>query len=62
MPVNDPACGMMIEKENAVATAGYTGLAAIQVTLEEDLPGPAAAKGEFLLRELACLQAKYPRC
>jgi putrescine aminotransferase len=37
------------------------GLAAIQVTLEEDLPGQAAAKGEFLLGELACLQAKYPR-
>jgi putrescine aminotransferase len=37
------------------------GLAAIQVTLEEDLPGQAATKGEFLLRELACLQAKYPQ-
>jgi putrescine aminotransferase len=37
------------------------GLAAIQVTLEEDLPGQAAAKGEFLLRELASLQAKYPQ-
>ena len=32
------------------------GLAAIEVTLEEDLPGQAAAKGEFLLRELAGLQ------
>ena len=37
------------------------GLAAILVTLAEDLPGPAAAKGEFLLRELAALQRKYPR-
>jgi putrescine aminotransferase len=37
------------------------GLAAIQVTLEEDLPGQAAAKGEFLLGELASLQAKYPQ-
>ena len=37
------------------------GLAAIQVTLEEDLPGQAAAKGDFLLRELAALQAKYPQ-
>jgi len=37
------------------------GLAAIQVTLEEDLPGQAAAKGEFLLRELAGLQRKYPQ-
>ena len=36
------------------------GLAAIEVTLEEDLPGQAAAKGEFLLRELGCLQEKYP--
>ena len=37
------------------------GLAAIQVTLEEDLPGQAAAKGEFLLRELGCLRDKYPQ-
>ena len=37
------------------------GLAAIQVTLEEDLPGQAAAKGDFLLRELGCLQRKYPQ-
>jgi putrescine aminotransferase len=37
------------------------GLAAIQVTLEEDLPGQAAKKGDFLLRELACLQQKYPQ-
>lgn len=36
------------------------GLAAIQVTLEEDLPGQAATKGEFLLRELGCLQQQYP--
>jgi acetylornithine/succinyldiaminopimelate/putrescine aminotransferase len=37
------------------------GLAAIEVTLEEDLPGQAARKGEFLLRELGCLQEKYPQ-
>ena len=36
------------------------GLAAIQVTLEEDLPGQAATKGDFLLRELGCLREKYP--
>jgi putrescine aminotransferase len=36
------------------------GLAAIEVTLEEDLPGQAAVKGELLLRELACLKEKYP--
>jgi putrescine aminotransferase len=36
------------------------GLAAIQVTLEEDLPGQAATKGDFLLRELSCLQQRYP--
>jgi putrescine aminotransferase len=36
------------------------GLAAIEVTLEEDLPGQAAVKGEFLLRELGCLRNKYP--
>ena len=37
------------------------GLAAIQVTLEEDLPGQAAAKGELLLRELVNLRDKYPK-
>ncbi len=37
------------------------GIAAIQVTLEEDLPGQAAAKGDFLLGELAGLQRKYPQ-
>jgi putrescine aminotransferase len=36
------------------------GLAAIEVTLEEDLPGQAATKGDFLLRELGCLRDKYP--
>jgi putrescine aminotransferase len=44
---------------NPIACAA--GLAAIEVTLEEDLPGQAAEKGEFLLRELAGLQRKYPR-
>jgi putrescine aminotransferase len=37
------------------------GLAAIEVTLEEDLPGQAATKGDFLLRELGCLQQRYPQ-
>jgi putrescine aminotransferase len=37
------------------------GIAAIEVTLEEDLPGQAAAKGEFLLRELAALRERYPQ-
>jgi putrescine aminotransferase len=36
------------------------GLAAIEVTLDEDLPGQAASKGSFLLRELGCLQQNYP--
>ena len=36
------------------------GLAAIQVTLEEDLPGQAAAKGDRVLGELHRLQARYP--
>ena len=44
---------------NPIACAA--GLAAIAVTLEEDLPGQAAAKGEFLLKELASLQARYPQ-
>jgi putrescine aminotransferase len=37
------------------------GIAAIQVTLEEDLPGQAAAKGDYLLGELATLRARYPQ-
>jgi len=41
--------------------ACVAGIAAIEVTLEEDLPGQAARKGEFLLRELRSLQAKYPQ-
>jgi len=44
---------------NPIACAA--GLAAVAVTLEEDLPGQAAAKGEFLLKELAGLQAHYPQ-
>ncbi len=37
------------------------GIAAIEVTLEEDLPGQASAKGEFLLRELEQLRRRYPQ-
>jgi len=44
---------------NPIACAA--GLAAIEVTLEEDLPGQAVAKGEFLLAELAALQQQYPQ-
>ena len=44
---------------NPIACAA--GIAAITVTLEEDLPGQAAAKGEFLLKELATVQARYPQ-
>jgi len=43
---------------NPIACAA--GIAAISVTLEEDLPGQAAAKGAYLLRELAALHNKYP--
>jgi len=44
---------------NPIACAA--GIAAITVTLEEDLPGQAATKGEFLLKELGALQKKYPQ-
>ena len=44
---------------NPIACAA--GIAAITVTLEEDLPGQAAAKGEFLLKALGGLRAKYPQ-
>jgi putrescine aminotransferase len=43
---------------NPIACAA--GIAAITVTLEEDLPGQAAFKGDFLLKELGALQIKYP--
>jgi len=43
---------------NPIACAA--GIAAITVTLEEDLPGQAASKGEYLLKELGALQARYP--
>ncbi len=44
---------------NPIACAA--GIAAITVTLEEDLPGQAARKGEYLLKELGALQKKYPQ-
>lgn len=37
------------------------GIAAITVTLEEDLPGKAAAKGDFMMQQLRALQARYPQ-
>jgi len=43
---------------NPIACAA--GIAAITATLEEDLPGQAAAKGEMLMKELAVLRARYP--
>jgi putrescine aminotransferase len=43
---------------NPIACAA--GIAAITVTLDEDLPGQAAVKGEYLLRQLHLLRARYP--
>lgn len=43
---------------NPIACAA--GIAAVAVTLEEDLPGQAATKGDVMLKELEALQAKYP--
>ncbi|HSE42276.1 MAG TPA: aminotransferase class III-fold pyridoxal phosphate-dependent enzyme, partial [Acidobacteriota bacterium] len=37
------------------------GIAAINVTLEEDLPGQAYRKGRYLLGELIALQIRYDR-
>lgn len=37
------------------------GIAAINVTLEEDLPGQAFRKGKYLLGELIALQIRYDR-
>jgi len=36
------------------------GIAAINVTLEEDLPGQAARSGEYMLAELRKLKERYP--
>ena len=44
---------------NPIACAA--GIAAITVTLEEDLPGQAARKGEFLLKEIGGLVKRYPQ-
>ncbi|MEO8634642.1 MAG: aminotransferase class III-fold pyridoxal phosphate-dependent enzyme [Gemmatimonadales bacterium] len=41
--------------------ACVAGIAAITVTLEEDLPGQAAMKGEFLLKEIGALVKRYPQ-
>jgi putrescine aminotransferase len=41
--------------------ACVAGIAAITVTLEEDLPGQAARKGDYLLKEIGALQKKYPQ-
>jgi putrescine aminotransferase len=43
---------------NPIACAA--GIAAINVTLEEDLPGQAAAKGHLLIKGLKDLQARFP--
>lgn len=37
------------------------GIAAIEVTLDEDLPGQAASKGAMMLGELRQLKARYPQ-
>jgi putrescine aminotransferase len=36
------------------------GIAALNVTLEEDLPGQAAAKGRYMLERLGELRSRYP--
>lgn len=56
--VPNPALHSTTFGGNPIACAA--GIAAITVTLEEDLPGQAASKGDYLLRELGILQAKYP--
>jgi putrescine aminotransferase len=43
---------------NPIACAA--GIAAINVTLDQDLPGQAAAKGQLLLKGLKDLQARFP--
>src|SRR5215510_3354818 len=67
--ISTPKIWQTLEKNPFIHTSTFggnplacaAGIAAINVTLEEDLPGQAARKGKYLLSELIALQIRYDR-
>jgi len=65
--VSTPEIWTMLEKDPQVhsSTTGgnplacAAGIAAIQVTIEEDLPGQAAIKGDYMLKHLHGMEQRY---
>jgi putrescine aminotransferase len=67
--ISNPKLWEVLEKNPFVHTSTFggnplacsAGIAAINVTLEEDLPGQAHRKGKYFLGELIALQIRYDR-
>ena len=67
--ISKPKIWQVLEKNPFIHTSTFggnplacaAGIAAINVTLEEDLPGQACRKGKYLLGELIALQVRYDR-
>src|SRR5215510_11924133 len=67
--ISTPKIWQTLEKNPFIHTSTFggnpmacaAGIAAINVTLEEDLPGQAYKKGRYLLGELIALQIRYDR-
>lgn len=67
--MSTPKIWQTLEKNPFIHTSTFggnplacaAGIAAINVTLEEDLPGQAHRKGRYLLSELIALQMRYDR-
>jgi putrescine aminotransferase len=67
--ISNPKIWQVLETNPFIHTSTFggnplacaAGIAAINVTLEEDLPGQAYRKGRYLLGELIALQIRYDR-
>ncbi len=67
--ISTPKFWSVLEKNPFIHTSTFggnplacaAGIAAIHVTIEEDLPAQAMRKGKYLLGELAALQIRYDR-
>jgi putrescine aminotransferase len=67
--ISKPKIWHVLEKNPFIHTSTFggnplacaAGIAAVNVTLEEDLPGQACRKGKYLLGELMALQVRYDR-
>jgi putrescine aminotransferase len=67
--ISTPKIWQVLEKNPFIHTSTFggnplacaAGIAAVNVTLEEDLPGQAHHKGKYLLGELIALQVRYDR-